>query len=185
VKFSKLENAYEKRNLLLFLCFSFCVCLVAIDNVQLGQFLTKFATLSDFYRLLSSNLAEKTFFVRTVRFLMDQRFSIRTCLRFFLEVVSMKEYFILFVSIILLVSISFAQSMKRMKQVLITYWITNILQYLIAAPFIVMSMQTISTDSVIANMNAIGIVFSVISYIHIGIFLLSFFIVYRGFRESE
>ena len=183
--FQKSINTYEKRRFLLFACFSICVLFIAIDYFQLGQFLNHFTTLVDFYSLLASDIADKVFFVRAIRFFMDQRFTVQTILRFFMLVVGSREYFMIFCSILLFTAVSHDIAIKRMKQWVAGYWITYFLQFFISAYFILVSRESINTDAVVANMNIIGTVFTVISCVHIALVLLSFLLVYRGFSRSE
>ena len=175
--FDSLVNTYEKRILFIFGLLFLCVFVSILPNFSFGQYLLGFNTMSDFYEILSSNFTEKVFAVRIIQFYLDSFFSLKHIVLFFTEIIPVRFYIIGLCCFLLLSAKKEFPFIQKIKIITLVYLISTAMMYLGSSIFVASSLQNMSVDIVVRNMNSIGILFLVISIFHISLFVLALILI--------
>jgi len=179
--FDLLVDRYEKRVIFVFAILLLCFFFASIHNFSLGRFLFAFTSMNDFYLLLGSKLSESTLFTSSIRFVIDSSLSMSAVFQYFGEVVTIRTYTIIVCLLLILTAKKDGGLIEKMKLIVLIYIISLIIMYGLSFGFIFVSLQSLSTEVVIHNMNSIGIIFIVIPSLHILLFLSGFLLIISRF----
>ena len=154
-----------KRTTTLFIFALINILIIALANFHLGTTLASFTDLNDFFDLIINPAVTNTFIGRLILLGLDWRNSFSDYFQFFFGALGLKQWLIIISSIIIFTASGQELLFRKLKQLLLLFWLVVLVQYVALAIIIWLLTSTINVGLVINLMGYMGLVLRISSLI--------------------